>query len=394
MAPGNYTASVSYSGDAKYEAVNFDDVFVSIDKLFTDIAVSVQDIEVGQTALIAVTLTPITECNVIVNVNNKNYSVEIKNGKGSLHLFNLTSGSYQVVVRYGGDDNYMSCENTTSFNVLKVNIEVNNETIMIPEDNHGNYSISLPGDATGTLTVSVDGNDYNETLVNGKATVSVPELSEGSHNITVSYSGDSRYAPISKSSVVVINPVNSTTGNDTVLDNSTAGNTTDTGNSTIGNNTKNTTGDNNSSGNVTNPSVNVPDEAFVIPESGNEYSISLPDDATGSLTVTVDGVPYSQNITNGKATVNIPELGEGSHNITVSYSGDGKYASSSKSSVVVREHVPVIKLTGSNLSMLYTAGKYFKVRLTGDGQPLEGKTVKIIINGKTFRQVLQGQTDH
>ncbi len=384
LAPGNYSASVSYSGDAKYEAVNFDDVFVSIDKLFTDIAVSVQDIEVGQTALIAVTLTPMNEGNVIVNVNNKNYSVEIKNGKGSLHLFNLTSGSYQVVVGYGGDDNYMSCENTTSFNVLKVNIEVNNETIMIPEDNQGNYSISLPGDATGTLTVSVDGNDYNETLVNGKATVSVSELSEGSHNITVSYSGDSKYLPISKSSVVVINPVNSTDGNDTVVDNSTAGNTTDTGNSTIGNNTENTTGDNNSSGNVTNPSVNVPDEAFVIPESGNEYSISLPDDATGSLTVTVDGVPYSQNITNGKATVNIPELGEGSHNITVTYSGDGKYAPSSKSSVVVKEHVPVIKLTGSNLNMVYTSGKYFKVRLTIDGQPFASQNVKITINGKTY----------
>ena len=384
LAPGNYSASVSYSGDAKYEAVNFDDVFVSIDKLFTDIAVSVQDIEVGQTALIAVTLTPMNEGNVIVIVNNKNYSVEIKNGKGSLHLFNLTCGSYPVVVRYGGDDNYMSCENTTSFNVLKVNIEVNNETIMIPEDNQGNYSISLPGDATGTLTVSVDGNDYNETLVNGKATVSVSELSEGSHNITVSYSGDSKYLPISKSSVVVINPVNSTDGNDTVVDNSTAGNTTDTGNSTIGNNTENTTGDNNSSGNVTNPSVNVPDEAFVIPESGNEYSISLPDDATGSLTVTVDGVPYSQNITNGKGTVNIPELGEGSHNITVTYSGDGKYAPSSKSSVVVKEHVPVIKLTGSNLNMVYTSGKYFKVRLTIDGQPFASQNVKITINGKTY----------
>ena len=383
LTPGNYTASVSYSGDNKYEAIKFDDYFISIDKLFSDISVSAQDINVGETALINVTLTPIAEGDVIVNVNNKDYSLEIKNGNGSLNISDLGFGNYSVVVRYAGDDIYMPCVNTTSFNVLKVNLPVTNETIVIPDDNQIVYSISLPDDATGTLTVIVDGKEYSETLVNGKATVTVPELGEGSHNITVTYSGDSKYSPISKFGVVVVNLVNSTDGNDTVVDNSTSGNTTDTGNSTVGNNTENTTGDNNSSGNVTDP-VSVPEEAFTVPSSGGEYSISLPEDATGTLTVTVDGVPYSQNLTNGKATVNIPELVEGSHNITVSYSGDGKYASSSKSSVVVREHVPVIKLTGSNLSMLYTAGKYFKVRLTSDGQPLEGKTVKIIINGKTY----------
>ena len=213
------------------------------------------------------------------------------------------------------------------------------------------------------MTVTVDGKDYSETLVNGKATVTIPELSEGSHNITVAYSGDGKYSPIIKSSVVVKNPANSTGGNNT-------GNATDDNNSTSGNNT--------------NQSVSIPDEALSIPESGSDYSISLPSDATGTLTVTVDGVPYTQKLVNGKATVSIPELSEGSHNITVTYSGDGKYSSITKSSVVVKEHVPVIKLTASNLNMLYTSGKYFKVRLTSDGNALAGKTVKITINGKSY----------
>ena len=376
LTPGNYTASVSYSGDNKYENVKFDDSLISIDKLFSDISVTAKDIGVGELALITVTLTPIEECSVVVNVNNKNYSVEIKNGKGSLNIADLTSGSYQVVVCYDGDDVYMSCENTTSFNVLKVNLPVTNETMAVQE---GEYSISLPGDATGTLTVSVDGKEYSEVLVNGKATVTILELGEGSHNITVTYSGDSKYSPISKSDIVVISPVNSTEDNSTIEDNST-GNTT--GNATADNSTDNMT-DLNSTENVTDP-VSVPDEAFSLPSLGNEYSISLPSDATGTLTVTVDGVPYSQNLTNGKATIVIPDLAEGSHNITVTYSGDGKYAPTSKSSVVVKEHVPVIKLSASNLSMLYTSGKYFKVRLTSDNQPLANKNVKITINGKTY----------
>ncbi len=332
-----------------------------------------------------------------VTVDGKPYSQNLTNGKATVTIPELGEGSHNITVSYSGDSKYVSCSKSSVVVVNPVNatgnttgnategnatgnttgnntgnatvpsVNVSDDAFSIPE-NGSDYSISLLGDATGTLTVTVDGKPYSQNLTNGKATVTIPELGVGSHNITVSYSGDSKYVPISKSSVVVINPVN-TTGNNT-------------GNITDGNNTGNTTG--NATGNTTAPSVNVSDEAFTIPASGNEYSISLPGDATGTLTVTVDGVPYSQNLTNGKATVTIPELSEGSHNITVTYSGDGKYAPTSKSSVVVKEHVPVLKLTASNLSMLYTSGKYFKVRLTSDGKPLTNEKVKIRINGKTY----------
>ena len=253
LAPGNYTASVSYSGDAKYEGITFDDTFISIDKLFSDVSVSASDINVGEPAVINVTLTPIKTGSVIVNVNNKNYTVENKNSTGSLSVLNLTSGSYSVVVFYAGDDTYMSCKNTTSFNVLKVILPVTNETISIPESDSTEYSISLPSDATGTLTVTVDGVNHTQSLINGKATVNIPDLTPGNHNITVTYSGDSKYSPVVKSSVV---------------------------------------------------------------------------------------------------TKEAP--------------------------------APVIKLTGSNLNMLYSSGTYYKVRLTSDDQPLAGETVKITINGNTY----------
>lgn len=426
LAPGNYTASVSYSGDAKYEGITFDDTFISIDKLFSDVSVSASDIYVGETAVINVTLTPIKTGCVVVNVNNKNYTVGIKNSTGSLAVLNLTSGSYSVVVFYAGDDNYMSCKNTTSFNVLKVILPVTNETISIPESDSTEYGISLPGDATGTLTVTVDGVNHTQSLINGKATVNIPELTPGSHNITVTYSGDSKYSPILKSSIVDVPKFDSqlsvnvsdinvdetavitieitfkATGNVTItLDNKEYAENISNGvvnfqveGLRVGtyavvvkylgddkfNGCESTT-----SFNVLKVNVPVTNGTITTPEGeSTEYSISLPDDATGTLTVTVDGVPYTQSLSNGKATVNIPELAEGSHNITVTYSGDAKYSPISKSCVVVKEHVPVIKLTGSNLNMLYTSGKYFKVRLTSDGQPLANKSVKITINGKTY----------
>ena len=381
LADGEYNMTVTYSGDGKYEGMtkttlinvtntagdnstnttgdNSTNATVKADPV---LVISADDVSVGETVVVNVR-TSVETGKLIVNVNNKDYELVISNGESSVNISDLAVGNYTVVARFAGDDKFNEATNSTGFSVLKVNVPVTNETISIPESDATEYSVSLPSDATGTLTVTVDGKDYTETLTNGKATVNIPELSEGSHNITVTYSGDGKYSPITKFSVVVKNPANSTGGN----------------------NTGNVTGDDNStSGNNTNQSVSIPDDALSIPERGSDYSISLPADATGTLTVTVDGIPYSQELVNGKATVSIPELAEGSHNITVTYSGDGKYAQTSKSSVVVKEHVPVIKLTASNLSMLYTSGKYFKVRLTSDGQPLANKQVKITINGKTY----------
>ena len=381
LADGEYNMTVTYSGDGKYEGMtkttlinvtntagdnstnttgdNSTNATVKADPV---LVISADDVSVGESAVVNVR-TSVETGKLIVNVNNKDYELVISNGESSVNISDLAVGNYTVVARFAGDDKFNEATNSTGFSVLKVNVPVTNETIGIPESDATEYSVSLPSDATGTLTVTVDGKDYTETLTNGKATVNIPELSEGSHNITVTYSGDGKYSPIIKFSVVVKNPANSTGGN----------------------NTGNVTGDDNStSGNNTNQSVSIPDDALSIPERGSDYSISLPADATGTLTVTVDGIPYSQELVNGKATVSIPELAEGSHNITVTYSGDGKYAQTSKSSVVVKEHVPVIKLTASNLSMLYTSGKYFKVRLISDGQPLANKQVKITINGKTY----------
>ncbi|WP_296882838.1 Ig-like domain-containing protein [uncultured Methanobrevibacter sp.] len=123
---------------------------------------------------------------------------------------------------------------------------------------------------------------------------------------------------------------------------------------------------------------------LLLGESGDSsvYSISLPVDATGTFTVCVDGVNYTATLVDGKASVNVSDLSEGSHNITVTYSGDAKYSPIVKSSVITI--APPVKLAGSNLSMLYTSGKYYKVRLTQGDLSLAGKKVKIIINSKTY----------
>ena len=466
LAEGSHNITVTYSGDGKYEAITKTRV-VNVNTNVVDnstnttvkadpvLIVSVDDVNVGESAVVNVK-TSVESGKVIVKVNKVDYELVISNGESNLTIPDLAVGNYNVLVRFAGDDRFNEATNLTAFRVLKVNVPVTDETISIPEGNSTEYSISLPNDATGTLTVTVDGKKYTETLTNGKATVNIPELAEGSHNITVTYSGDSKYEAITKTSVVNV------TGSSTGIDNSTNTTVDNSTNTTVDNSTNTTVdkinpvlivsvndinvgdsavvnvktsvetgklvvnvnkvdyelvvsngessltitdlavgnynvivrfaGDdrfneatNSTAFKVLKVNVPITDETINIPESDStKYSISLPSDATGTLTVTVDGKKYTETLVNGKATVNILELTEGSHNITVTYSGDGKYSPITKSSVVVKEHVPVINLSGSNLNMLYTSGKYFKVRLTIDGQPFASQKVKITIKGKTY----------
>ena len=107
--------------------------------------------------------------------------------------------------------------------------------------------------------------------------------------------------------------------------------------------------------------------------------------ATGNLTVYVDGKVYkTQELVNGKATIDVNGLDSGNHEILVVYSGDNRYASIFKETSL---HVPAIKLAGSDFTMLYTSGAKYQVRLTSDGVGMSGQTIVFTVNGKTVKAV-------
>ena len=158
------------------------------------------------------------------------------------------------------------------------------------------FSINLPSDVTGNFTVTVDGTPYTQELVNGSATVKIPELSVGNHTISSSYSGDSNYNGF-------------TPANQTV--------------------------------NISKASIPGGENALnIITPNGTEsptFSIKLPSDAKGNLTVTVDGnTTYTQELVSGSANITVSGLSKGNHNITITYTGDNKYS-------------PVLKTTTLNV---------------------------------------------
>ena len=58
--------------------------------------------------------------------------------------------------------------------------------------------------------------------------------------------------------------------------------------------------------------------------SDEVISVALPRDATGEVTLEVNGVKYTAAVENGQATFTLSNLGEGDYNATVTYAGDDK----------------------------------------------------------------------
>ena len=282
LAKGNYNVSVKYSGDNKYlpseNTTHFDVAKAS--EYNVTIIIDVGDIVVGEDAVIGVSVPDIVSGVVNVTVNGRSYNVAIVDGKGVLTISNLVAGNYNVNVKYGGDDKYLPSSNSANFTVSKVSssVIVDVGDIVVGED--AVIDVSVPCIVSGVVNVTVNGRSYNVAIVDGKGVLTISNLVAGDYDVNVNYAGDNKYLPSSNSTKFTISKLPSS-----VL-------------------------------------VNVDD--IVVGEDA-VVNVVLPDDATGSVTITVNGKDYVVDVKYGVANIAISDLAKGNYNVSVKYSGDNKY---------------------------------------------------------------------
>ena len=333
----NNEIEVTYADDKYGEANVTEDVYLN--KLPSDLTATAANIELGQNATIIVVLPTYTDGYVYGDLDGNIYSAE----DGIITIENLTEGTYTVYVYFENDSVYEDNGTVVTFNVTKVEIPPEDAfNFTTPENSTSEViSVSLPEDATGFLLLDINGTQTHVPLVNGKANVTVPNLAEGAYNATITYTGDEKYAPIS------------------------------------------TTKEINVTSNFPKDAMNVPDSAKS--DAPTTYSISLPEDATGYLEVEVDGTKYAAPLNKGSASVSIPALSTGNHNVTVTYTGDNKYSPVVKSTSL-SVTAPVFKITNNkNVAAVYSAKATYKVLVTRDGKAVgAGQAVTFKYNGKTY----------
>ena len=369
LAAGDYDVNVNYAGDNKYVASSNSTKF-TISKLASSVAVDVGDIVVGEDAIVNVVLPDDATGSVTITVNGKDYVVDVKYGVASVAISDLAKGSYDVSVKYSGDGKYLPSENTTHFDVVKaseynVTIIIDVGDIVVGED--AVIGVSVPDIVSGVVNVTVNGRSYNVAIVDGKGVLIISNLAAGNYNVNVNYAGDNKYLPSSNSANFTVSKVSSSVivdvgdivvGEDAVIGVSVPDIVSGVVNVTVNGRSYNVAivdgkgvliisnlaagdydvnvnyaGDNKyvASSNSTKftisklPSsvlVNVKD--IVVGEDA-VISIALPEDATGNVTITVNGKNYVAVVKYGVASVTISDLAKGNYNVSVKYSGDNKY---------------------------------------------------------------------
>ena len=112
----------------------------------------------------------------------------------------------------------------------------------------------------------------------------------------------------------------------------------------------------------------------------NNIIVQLPDDATGNVTVVIDGKNYTVHVVNGSAVV--PNVNGGNHSVEVIYPGDDKY-----NPIAVNETVDVngARIIAPDVVKYYSGPERLLVYvLDNKGKGIASKEVKITINGITY----------
>ena len=345
LTAGNKTVSVSYSGDDNYNS-NATTAGFTVSKLDPTIDISVEDIKVGENAIITVTLPEDATGTVLIEVGDVKTYGEIENGKATVTVPGLAKGDYTVNATYTGDDKYNVAENTASFKVSKVddyNMTVNSTS----DDGKAIIEVTLPEDATGNVTVTdKDGNNYTVPVENGKAIVEVPGLPVGENELTVSYSGDDKYSP--KDTTTTVNVAKK----DTIL-----------------------------SG----------DKLEMYVGDGSNFTVKLTDTAGNPIAgkgikVNITGKVYTI-ITDENGTARLPiNLKGGSYPVYAWFKGDANYNPSNNLSTTVEVYVSPRIIENNDLVKDYGGDEKFTVRaLDKYGKPVGANAkVKMTVCGKTY----------
>ena len=423
---GDYEITAKYLGDRTHTSAT-NKTAATVSKATSSVLINVSEIKYGENVVITFTLPSKATGNVTVEIPGL-YSPRnrtITNGAASWTISPLKSGTYALNVVYNGDNNYLASSNSTTL-ISKYNPDIFIEVPEVLVSHDATVNVALPSNATGSVLITVDGMKYNKTLSKGKASVVISNITKGTHNVNVTYSGDENYyqaenstsfEPKQSSSSINVIASDIDFGEDlivrAVVNEGATGTVTFTVNgvdkavqihqgfasATFADVNAGTydvkavySGNEvySSSSNSTKTTVSKVNSTLIINvgeiKEGENVVIKfiVPSKATGVVTVEIPGLYSSRNktITNGAASWTISPLSAGLYEIIASYAGDNNYYGSSNSTSIDYNRV---KTTLD----VFTVSNKDNIRLVAnltaeDGQLLTA-WVNVTVNGSNYR---------
>jgi len=279
LGAGNYTLTVTTIADKNHNPVT-KEVNITVNKLPTEIILANEtlDLKVGDEVPVLANLTPAGAGNLTFTSSNE----DLVFVEDNVTIVANSQGQAIITVSFAGNENYTAAENKT----ITVNVALNDASVSVEND-----TLNLKVDETcainatinpDTIMLHIKYTSSNESVVTVDKNGIVTAVGEGRAIITLEVGDDEIYAKNSTTVTVTVNKIN-TTADVSIPENITVGD-----NSTV--------------------------------------NVILPADATGNVTVKVDGeVVDTVPVKDGNADVTIPSMSAGNHTVEIAYSGDGKY---------------------------------------------------------------------
>lgn len=195
LAAKEYTINVTYAETENYTSATNDTVKVNILKVTPTITVKAENTTYPGDVIIAINADTNGKYNITVGNQTKEETLNV--GTNTITFTGVKVGNYTITVKFGETENYTSAINdTVKVSVLK-NEAFEPEITATNTANETVITFTFPEDATGNVTVTVDGKQYNATVENGKAIVTMPLIPLDS-TVDFEYTGDTNYPAKSK----------------------------------------------------------------------------------------------------------------------------------------------------------------------------------------------------
>ena len=398
---GSYVVKSVFSSDKFMD--NEANASFTVNKADSNIIMIMEDVNVFVGHKLTIKSNVISSNNLTVNEGVITFfdgetnigDVNVVEGVATLTYAPVTAGEHTIVAVYNSN-NYADSKNATLLLVDKAKVDL--IVFNVKDVYFNNPSLFA-------ITIYSDFKEVNE----GKINYYVNDTFVGSSNIN---NGETNFEYVANmSGTFILTVVFEETNNYQYANYTTLFRVVEENNKETNTTQENATDNNSENTSDVNGTL---EPEVVIPQldeiSGEDaIPINFPSDATGTVTLTVDGKDYKFDVVDGKANVKLPELTNGDYQYTITYSGDGKYSpftnagslkvnkttvnpADNKTNIngnTSQENTTIVdnsQITASDKKVTYATGKYYTIKVYGkDGLLADGVKVVITVNGKTFK---------
>ena len=340
LSPGKYTVSVSYDGNNNFNRASKTASFEVL-RGSVEFYADVSNVIYGQDVIANVYSSH--DGKVTLKIGDSTRTVNIvADNEVSVNFGKLNAGRYSLNANIAPlDKNYNSVTDNLNVEVEKsdISLEVKAENIELGQATK--ITVSLPQNLNANIKLQLDGRQFTQSSVDSKATFNIAGLALGEYSPKVEFDGNANYNAASETVTFEVQKIKSI---NTIIPNT-------------------------------------------VSNIDYEFVCFLSHDASGNLTVSINGNDCIADVVNGKVNIQLPKLDDGSYQYNLYYSGDSKYAEFYTSGTL---KISKTTVKSGDANIFYGTGFTFKTTfINTDGTPLANSDVSFVVNGKIF----QSKTD-